>query len=108
MAERAAKTKAASLEGAQLAGQLASLGKRFCLEDLSSGAKEALMKIREKGNLGICASCRWASGCLRCDLWKAERYWLGKEDPEDERTEDQLITDIDKMLRPSTEMLEPT
>ena len=68
VAERTAKAKAALQEGGQLAGQLSKLGRRFCLEDLSKEALEALNKIREKGNFRICASCRWTSGCLRCDL----------------------------------------
>ena len=104
VAERTAKAKAALQEGAQLAGQLSNLGRRFCPEDLSKEALEALSKIRDKGNLGICASCRWTSGCLRCDLWKAERYWLGKEDPQEEKIETELVSDIDKMFQPSIQL----
>ena len=26
--------------------------------------------------VGVCARCRWSSGCASCDLAKAERYML--------------------------------
>ena len=35
-------------------------------------------------------------------MWKAERYWLGKEDPAEMRTESQLVAEIDLMQKPKT------
>jgi hypothetical protein len=98
VAERAAKAQAAVEEGAEIAGHLSKLGRKFCLEDLSEEAKKALRRITEKGNLGICSSCRFSSGCFRCELWKAERYWLAKEDPAEEREESQFLSEIDRMF----------
>jgi hypothetical protein len=98
VAEREAKAKEAVEEGVEVAGQLSKLGRKFCLEDLSEVAKKALQRITEKGNLGICSSCRFSSGCFRCELWKAERYWLSKEDPQEERTESEFVSAIDKMF----------
>ena len=98
VAERAAKAQAAVEEGAEIAGQLSKLGRKFCLEDLSEEAKKALSRITKKGNLGICSSCRFSSGCFRCELWKAERCWLAKEDPLEEREESQFLYEIDRMF----------
>ncbi len=48
----------------------------------------------------MCGSCRYASGCLRCVTWKAERYWLGMEDPQEERTESQIVAELENLQNP--------
>ena len=48
VAERAAKIKETLAEGSQLASQLANLGKKFSLADLSKKAKEAIEKSETK------------------------------------------------------------
>lgn len=57
--------------------EYANKNKSLCLDDLGVVAKRKIALIAAAGNQ-ICASCRYQSGCLRCDRWKAERYYLRK------------------------------
>jgi hypothetical protein len=56
---------------------------QFCIEhwkieDLSVERRQAYERVRDTG-LGICSSCRWTSGCLRCDPSKAWNYYVRQE-----------------------------
>ena len=44
------------------------------LSDLPESAKQAILKISEMGNPGVCSRCRWTCGCLSCSVEKAEKY----------------------------------
>jgi len=45
---------------------------------LMDAHREAVLKVKATG-AGVCASCRWTSGCHRCHWAKAVRYWRNKE-----------------------------
>ena len=62
----------------EIAVQFINQGKQLSLDDLPHEVKLRLSKIAEK-EVGICGSCRYSSGCLRCNVWKAQRYYLRKE-----------------------------
>jgi hypothetical protein len=56
---------------------------QFCIEhwkieDLSLERRQAYERVRDNG-IGICSSCRWTSGCLRCDPSKAWNYYVRQE-----------------------------
>jgi hypothetical protein len=82
-AKAAAKAKAsqhktqlsASLE--QDLAQKSSNSGHFGLENLSDDIKAELARI-ELHCCGVCSKCRRTSGCHRCDLIKARRYYLRK------------------------------
>ena len=48
------------------------------LENLSAKARAEVMKVHLTG-AGICAKCRWSSGCYECDGAHAVLYWLKQE-----------------------------
>ena len=48
------------------------------LADLSQEALDDIQKVQLRGSM-ICGSCRWRSGCLRCVVWKCQRYHLKRE-----------------------------
>lgn len=82
-AKAAAKAKASSDKtqlsaslGQDLAQKSSNSGS-FGLEDLSEKVKAELTRI-ELHCCGVCSKCRWTSGCHRCDLGKAKRYYLRK------------------------------
>ena len=50
---------------------------RFTWEDLSPEAESKILALEHAR--GICARCRWQSGCLSCDAVKALRYWVCSE-----------------------------
>ena len=77
-AEKAAR-EAKDQQLVQLAVALSEANRSFQKEDLSP---EAYGKMKSAGcKAGICGSCRYQSGCLRCDEFKAFRYWKKKEEP---------------------------
>ena len=47
-------------------------------EDLRPEFRDPYLRVREKG-MGVCSSCRWTSGCLRCDPEKAWSYYVRQE-----------------------------
>ena len=49
-----------------------------CLENLSAKARAEVNKVHVTG-AGICAKCRWSSGCYECDGAHAVLYWLKQE-----------------------------
>ena len=61
-----------------LAAEYVNKNKQLSLDDLAPAVRLILDKIAAQG-VRVCGSCRYTSGCLRCDLWKAQRYYLGKE-----------------------------
>jgi hypothetical protein len=82
MLAQTAKTKKALGEAVQaeelLALEYINKNRRLCLEDLSAETKTKLLVIAARG-IKLCGSCRYQSSCLRCDVWKAQRYHLRKE-----------------------------
>ena len=78
-AAKALKNFAIASEDEKVAHQYWHEGRKLRVDDLSPEIQAKIQKIRDEGNLRICGSCRYQSGCLRCDVAKAERYWLRKE-----------------------------
>jgi hypothetical protein len=48
------------------------------VEWLTPGHQEICRKVQLTG-IGICAKCRWKSGCYNCSFAKAVRYWRDQE-----------------------------
>ena len=48
------------------------------LADLKQEALDDIHKVALKESM-ICSSCRYRSGCLRCVVWKCQRYHLKRE-----------------------------
>jgi hypothetical protein len=67
-------------ELAALAKQLQGENKSFSVEDLSKAEKLNIAQLKTSG-AGVCGSCRWQSGCLRCDWKKRFEYVRKKEEP---------------------------
>ena len=57
----------------ELAVQLAR--ESMTVEDLRPEDRAKYEKVRDEG-MGICGSCRWSSGCLRCHREKAWDYYV--------------------------------
>ena len=66
------------LKEEQLAHEFINLNKQLTLDDLPESSKRILEQIEQTGT-NVCGSCRYSYGCLRCNLFKAQRYYLGKE-----------------------------
>jgi hypothetical protein len=49
----------------------------FKPEDLRPEFRDQYM--RAAAGTGVCSSCRWTYGCLRCDERKAWNYWVRQE-----------------------------
>jgi hypothetical protein len=79
LAEQRKQFAEEATEEMKLAHAYLNEGKALCLDDLDVTAKLKIQRIKDQGNLGICSSCRFQYGCLRCDVAKAERYYLRKE-----------------------------
>jgi hypothetical protein len=47
----------------------------FKVEELREEDRDKYLKVREE-DMGICASCRWSSGCFRCSEPKAWDYYV--------------------------------
>ena len=47
-------------------------------EDLRPEFREKFERVRTHG-VGICSSCRYTYGCLRCDEGKAWNYYVRQE-----------------------------
>ena len=46
---------------------------------LTVESHRATVELVKKNGAGICSSCRWSSGCHRCDWVKAVRYYRNIE-----------------------------
>lgn len=53
---------------------LSKHSQKFTWRNLSKEAKAKVAAL--EGSMGKCSKCRWASGCLACDLWKCLRHYL--------------------------------
>ena len=76
MAKSVKDTALAASEAEKLADAVYNKNKVPDLSDLPESAKQAILKISEMGNPGVCSRCRWTSGCLSCSVEKAEKYHL--------------------------------
>jgi hypothetical protein len=61
-----------------LADEYVNKNKKLTILDLSQDIRNKIERIALLG-VKICVSCRYSSGCLRCDVDKATRYHLRKE-----------------------------
>mgnify|MGYP001812392048 CR=1 FL=1 len=77
LAKTASAAAGAVDAAAALAAKVLSEGKEPELSDLSAEDQEKISQIELTG-IGICARCRWASGCLSCSADKARRFYLNK------------------------------
>ena len=76
LAKQASKKKG-ELEGLEaLAHKYLNEGAEPELKDLGKEAHSAIAKILDMGNPGVCSRCRWQSGCLSCEVCKAERFYM--------------------------------
>ena len=76
------KVKVSALKGKKIKEltQEEELAIQFCIEhwsveDVREEHRKPYEKVRSEG-LGVCGSCRWTSGCLRCDEKKAWNYYV--------------------------------
>ena len=76
MAKSVKETALAASQAEKLADAVYNKNKIPELSDLLESAKQAILKISEMGNPGVCSRCRWSSGCLSCSVEKAEKYHL--------------------------------
>ena len=60
-----------------------------CLENLSAKSKAEVLHVHVTG-AGICARCRWTSGCNECDGAHAVWYWLKQGLPAESSSEKHL------------------
>ena len=65
---------------AAFAKQLQGENKSFSVEHLSKAEQLNIAQLKTSG-AGVCGSCRWQSGCLRCDWKKRFEYVRKKEEP---------------------------
>lgn len=52
--------------------------KTIRIDDLPAEYWKEEQRIRNKA-VGVCGSCRWGSGCLRCRVDKLTSYWMRRE-----------------------------